>query len=121
MPEGGSHRLPGEPVRERELYKQSNGDLYDSHECRCVGLEELGQEVRAGCLFRAYDQATGDDCTFDVLRSVLARAVKDPVAVLLGTLAATGFQTGPAGLTPRPPAPARPLPVPGTASADRHV
>ncbi|MGW0563216.1 polyhydroxyalkanoate synthesis regulator DNA-binding domain-containing protein [Streptomyces sp. NPDC003016] len=103
------------------MYKQSDGDLYDSHECRCVGLEELGQEVRAGYLFRAYDRATGDDCTFDVLSSVLAQAVKDPVAVLLGALAATGFQAGPAGLTPRPPAPAHHLPVPGTASADRRV
>ncbi|GAA2939589.1 polyhydroxyalkanoate synthesis regulator DNA-binding domain-containing protein [Streptomyces enissocaesilis] len=99
--------LPGqEPAstgarRERVLYRQSGGELYDDWEHRTVCLGELSQEVRAGHLFRAYDQATGSDCTYEVLGAVITRAMTAPAAALAAGLSGTGPQTV-TGLSPAP-------------------
>ncbi|MGA5135327.1 polyhydroxyalkanoate synthesis regulator DNA-binding domain-containing protein [Streptomyces olivoreticuli] len=62
------------PARIRLLCRQEDGTLYDTAEQRRLTLDDLVWEVRAGGRFRAYDRATGTDCTFHVLSEALAHA-----------------------------------------------
>ncbi|MFF7635146.1 polyhydroxyalkanoate synthesis regulator DNA-binding domain-containing protein [Kitasatospora sp. NPDC008050] len=75
-PFAGGTPLPSE----RLLCRQNNGTLYDTREQRPVTEAELADEIRAGGRFRAYDRATGHDCTYQVLLLVL-RAAAPPGAV----------------------------------------
>ncbi|MGW5531877.1 polyhydroxyalkanoate synthesis regulator DNA-binding domain-containing protein [Streptomyces xanthochromogenes] len=84
-------RLPAAPAesRQRVLHRQISGELYDGVECRAVTLCELSQEVRAGRRFCVYEQATGTDCTYDVLGAVLNSATSRSVAALVCASLAT--------------------------------
>ncbi|GIH80856.1 hypothetical protein [Planobispora longispora] len=58
-------------ARLRRLRLRADGQLYDLDEHRCVGLEELCDDVRFGRSFRAWRQHTGAPCTNEVLVAVL--------------------------------------------------
>src|SRR5436305_14283639 len=55
----------------RELVRDSDGTLRDVTENRCIGIDELRDDLRGGRYFRARTQSSGADCTHEVLSAVL--------------------------------------------------